>query len=378
MVDSAQGAAAATPVARSARATAVPQFSRKRPYHARIAAQQRLTSENSSKEVWRVGIQVDRTVLTSLPGDTLGVLAPAPEALVDGLLDVLGYDGTEPHRGVRDLRDALTHHLEVSIPSPRLLRHLPIPVSAPASSLQLPVPDVLDLFQELRDQVAPATLLGTLRPAHPRAFSISSYPTREGDTLDLTVARLRETHGGRVRHGIASEHLVTATPGATVEIFPVPNPQFRLPDDDRPVIMIAAGTGIAPFRGFLQQMAVAESRRSWLIFGDRARATDFLYQDELTTALHTGVLTRLDLAFSRDGSHPRYVQHAMVDQAADIIAWLSDGARIYVCGHGPMARGVELTLGQILDKAQLTGTMTDFSVPQLQLDGRYVTDVYDT
>jgi len=230
-------------------------------------------------------------------------------------------------------------------------------------------------------------VVDTLRPLQFRDYSISSSPLAHPGHVHLTVATVRYTAGDRRHGGVASTYLaeLRATAGSacgdTVQVHLRPNHAFRLPADDVPIVMIGPGTGIAPFRAFLQERrATGASGRSWLFFGDRRRATDFLYGDELTGFVASGTLTRLDLAFSRDRADrsKEYVQHRMRENAAELFDWLQDGAHLYVCGDEKrMAKDVDATLRDIV--ATCGGMDADGArayVNDLIKTHRYVRDVY--
>jgi sulfite reductase (NADPH) flavoprotein alpha-component len=241
--------------------------------------------------------------------------------------------------------------------------------------------DLLDLLEAFPSARPPLqALLDSLPALKPRLYSIASSPSAVGARVELCVAVVRERRRGRLRDGVASCHLAfRARPGSRVPAE-VRTSTFRLPcDPDTPVIMIGPGTGIAPFRAFLQHRAAEGARgRMWLFFGERRRATDFLFEEEIAAWRKAGTLTRLSLAWSRDGAGKDYVQHRMREEAAELWRWLADGAHLYVCGDAArMARDVEATLREVargeggmgVDQARdwLAG---------LARQGRYLRDVY--
>jgi sulfite reductase (NADPH) flavoprotein alpha-component len=200
------------------------------------------------------------------------------------------------------------------------------------------------------------------------------------DEVHLTVAVVRYTLHGRARTGVASGHLADrCSTGEALPVYVQTNPHFRLPADDVPILMIGAGTGVAPYRAFLQEReARGGPGRSWLVFGERHFRTDFLYQTEWQDLLKRGVLTRLDVAFSRDAADKIYVQHRLVEQARDVFDWLEDGAHVYVCGDATrMAPDVDEALVTIVECAG--GRDRDAAVEYvhaLQQSHRYQRDVY--
>ena len=221
-------------------------------------------------------------------------------------------------------------------------------------------------------------MTGLLRPLPPRYYSIASSRAAVGEEAHLLVAGVRyETHG-RQRAGVASIDMnERRKTGERLSVFLRPNPHFRLPTDpSRPVIMIGPGTGIAPFRGFLQEReAIGARGKNWLVFGHRNYLHDFLYQLEWQDWIKDGLLTRLDVAFSRDQRDKRYVQHALWDARKDLHAWIQDGAAIYVCGDAAaMAKDVHDTLIRVL--ADQSGQDGKTALDKLRRDGRYLRDVY--
>jgi sulfite reductase (NADPH) flavoprotein alpha-component len=224
----------------------------------------------------------------------------------------------------------------------------------------------------------PEQLTGLLRPLPARYYSIASSRKAVGETAHLLVAGVRYESHGRQRAGVASIDLnERRKSGDRIGVFLRPNQHFRLPaDPSRPVIMIGPGTGVAPFRGFLQEReATGASGKNWLVFGHRNYLHDFLYQLEMQDWIKDGLLTRLDVAFSRDQPEKRYVQHALWNARKDLNAWIADGAAIYVCGDATaMARDVHDTLIRVL--ADQTGRDGKAALDTLRRDGRYQRDVY--
>jgi sulfite reductase (NADPH) flavoprotein alpha-component len=214
----------------------------------------------------------------------------------------------------------------------------------------------------------------------PRLYSIASSLAAAPDEVHLTVSPVRYDLHDEARGGVASTLLADRIePGATLPVYIQDNPHFRLPADEVPIIMVGPGTGIAPFRAFMQEReARGANGRSWLFFGERNFRSDFLYQSEWQQYLKDGVLTRMDVAFSRDRAHRVYVQDRMRENAADLFAWLEEGARFYVCGDANnMARDVHETLIEIVaSEGRLQRDSAEEYVRNLQRDHRYQRDVY--
>ncbi len=344
-----------------------PRYDRKRPFPAHLLQRRRLTGEGSTKDIRHVIFSLEGSGLTYEVGDALGVYPENDPELVEAVLTTLGYTGNEPVLGPdgteTPIREALIRYYELGTP-PRLLLE-----AAAAAHELLPKllndqealqaywtgRDVLDLLREAPAfRPKPATLVSLLRPLAPRLYSISSSPRVHPEAVHLTVGVVRYKAHGRLRKGVCSTFLAErAALERPVPVFVHTNPNFRPPvDPETPIIMIGAGTGIAPFHAFLEDREASGARGpSWLFFGERNRATDFLYRDELEGWLQRGVLTRLDTAFSRDQAQKYYVQHRMLEQARTLYAWLEEGACVYVCGDAThMARDVEAALLTIIQQ----------------------------
>ena len=241
--------------------------------------------------------------------------------------------------------------------------------------------DLLDLllaFPSARPPVQELVLaLGVLQP---RLYSIASSLKQERDAVHLTVSAVRWQRRGRLRTGVASVFLAErAAPGAAVPVYVQQAHGFRLPaDGDAPIIMIGPGTGVAPFRAFLQERrAIGAKGRNWLFFGDQHRASDFLYEEELTGYHRDGLLTHLDIAFSRDQAERIYVQQRMRESAAELWAWIQDGAHIFVCGAVTMAKDVDAALAAIIARQGAMGMGAAKSrLAELARAQRYLKDVY--
>ncbi|MGN6584315.1 MAG: sulfite reductase [NADPH] flavoprotein alpha-component, partial [Rhizobiaceae bacterium] len=224
------------------------------------------------------------------------------------------------------------------------------------------------------------TFIAGLRPLQPRLYSIASSAAAAPDEVHLTVSTVRYDLHGEPRFGVASGHLAArAEPDSTLPVYVQANPHFRLPDDDKPIIMIGAGTGVAPYRAFLQEReARGAGGKAWLFFGERNFDSDFLYQTEWQGLLKDGVLSKMSVAFSRDGAEKVYVQHRLLEQARDVYAWLEEGAHLYVCGDGvKLAPDVHAALATIIrEQGGLSQEGADDYLSALQGAHRYQIDVY--
>jgi len=238
--------------------------------------------------------------------------------------------------------------------------------------------DVLDILRIAGDDLSVEEFLGLLKPLQHRAYSISSSALAHPDRIHLTVAAVRYQSNGRERGGVCSTFL--ADRAAKAKIFLQPNKSFRVPaDDDVPMVMVGPGTGVAPFRAFLQERALRGAKgRNWLFFGDQHRAHDFAYEDEITGWQESGLLNRLELAFSRDQAEKIYVQTRMLEHGRELFAWLEEGGHFYVCGDATrMAKDVDHALHAVVSAhgGMDDDAATDY-VNSLKREKRYVRDVY--
>lgn len=395
--------AVAEPAGRPPRRTP-PAWNRKRPFPATLRGGRHLTGPTSTKDVRHYTLDLTGSGLAFEVGDSVAIVPVNDPALVDSLLARLGLDGdssVQPSgpgragadRGDRTLADVLTHDRELALPSLHLLREAAAEPGGEQIAALLAAGDrqALDRWMWGRDVLDVFDLVPGLRPdagrlvtlLHPlvhRAYSIASSPLAAGETLDLTVAGVAYRTGGREHRGVCSSYLSDRIgPHGRCGAFMLPNKRFRLPSDDLPVIMIGPGTGVAPFRAFLQERRLrGDSGPNWLFFGDRHRATDFLYRDEFAAATASGLLSRLDLAFSRDQADKVYVQHRMREHGRELVAWLDAGAHVYVCGDAQhMAGDVDTALVDIVaEHAGLGRERAVEHVAGLRREGRYHRDVY--
>jgi sulfite reductase (NADPH) flavoprotein alpha-component len=353
-------------------------YSKSNPFPAPVLAVRNLNGEGSAKEVNHVEFSLEDSGLVYEAGDALAVLPQNCPALVDEVLALLGCDGEEPVNtaaGERPLRTALLQYFDLGKPSPELIRLLGIqPPSTP-----LHVIDALATAGARRPN--PNEFAAVVKKLQPRLYSISSSPKAHSGQVHLTVGAVRYEANGRVRKGVCSTFLAErALAGGTVGVYVHSNKNFRPPaTPDTPMIMVGPGTGIAPFRAFLQERVATGARgRNWLFFGDQRSATDFLYRAELERWLADGHLTRLDTAFSRDQAEKIYVQHRMLEQANELWAWLEAGAHVYVCGDASrMAKDVDAALHRVIEIAGGKSPEDAAAyVQNLRTTKRYARDVY--
>jgi sulfite reductase (NADPH) flavoprotein alpha-component len=356
----------------------------------------RIVGRHSTKETRHVELDLSGSNLTYQPGDSLGIMPANDARVVEELLEATGLPG-EMEVSVRDssisLASALTSRFEITIASPRFIEQWAKLSSAAELQSLLGVDRAAERVRFLdghhvtdivrRFPVAgidPQSLLAGLRPLQPRLYSLASSHAAVGDEAHITVSPVRYELHGTARGGVASTQIADRLEmGDVVPVYVQENPHFRLPADDVPIVMIGPGTGVAPFRAFLQEREVcAAAGQSWLFFGERNFRSDFLYQAEWQQWVKDGVLSRLDVAFSRDAADKVYVQHRMLEQARDLYAWLEQGAHLYVCGdEKAMAHDVHDALIQVIGReGDLSWEEAEDYLRRMSADHRYQRDVY--
>jgi len=343
--------------------------------------------------VRQFGFDVSEHDVTYDVGDALGVFVANAPAVVDAWLAATGLSGTEPvavDGAEVALRDALMSSYDICRVTPNLLTFIAERCADESAGRILKAPKAardawlvgrngVDVVEEFAVLASAEEWQEALVRLTPRSYSISSSPLVSPHEVQLTVSvlRYRSVRGGD-RGGVSSTFL--ADRASHAEVFLQPSPHFRPPEDGAtPMIMVGPGTGIAPFRGFLQERrALGHPGRNWLFFGDQHRAENFYYRDDLEDMVRDGLLNRLDLAFSRDQADRVYVQHKLGDYGADVWRWLEDGAHFYVCGDASrMAKDVDAALTAII---RTHGAMSDEAAHdykrELVATKRYVRDVY--
>ena len=371
------------------------QYDRKNPFSAPLLERVCLNGRGSSKAVYHLELSLEGSGLTYEPGDSLGVYAQNPPVLVNQLLEHLKLDGEQTVTLKEDtisLASALRHHLELTrLTPPTVQQWAQLSESQSLKALiedrdalmsWLENRDIIDLIEQYPVAGLDAqTLVDHLRHLPPRSYSISSSQAAVEDEIHLTVAAVRYDHNGRRREGVASSWLVDrlALEDSTA-VFIDRNKNFRLPEDPQtPIIMIGPGTGIAPFRAFMQEREVHQHPgKNWLFFGDRNFQTDFLYQNEWLKWRKQGLLSRIDVAFSRDSQDKIYVQHRIREAGREFWQWLEEGASVYVCGDASaMAADVnEALLEVIATHGGQSPEQAELYLRNLTQQKRYLRDVY--
>jgi sulfite reductase (NADPH) flavoprotein alpha-component len=393
--DGAGGPSAVAPRNGAAPSTA-PAFDKRNPFHAAVLENIVLTGRGSTKETRHIELSLEGSGLSYRPGDALGVVPLNDPGLVASLLERLELSADAPvtvRKQTMSLGPALASACEITVATPRFLEQwgqlsgadelhaLCAPDQAKARIAFLRDHHVIDIIERFPAAGIEADqFLAGLRPLQPRLYSLACSPAAAPDEAHLTVSTVRYALHDRARAGVASGYLAGLTgEDATVPVYIQSNGHFHLPDDDTAVLMIGAGTGVAPYRAFMQEREAQGARgRSWLFFGERNFRSDFLYQVEWQDLLKRGVLTRLDLAFSRDAAPKTYVQHRLRQQGRDVYAWLQEGAWLYVCGDAAhMAPDVHAALVDIVvEHGGRDREGAEEYLAALKRDRRYRLDVY--
>jgi sulfite reductase (NADPH) flavoprotein alpha-component len=361
-----------------------PAFDADSPLTAEITDMVKLSGTGSSSETWHVELATNAPGFTYEPGDAIGVIPENDPVVVAELLEAVGLDGDA----------ALAEKLRTSYDVTILTRPIvgayanltgrgDVAELAKAEHFPIYAADrqLVDLFAEHREKLSPEQLIGLLRKLPPRLYSVaSSLKAHPGET-HLLVGAVRWHSRGRNRKGVATIWIADhRKPGDALKIYIKRNRHFRLPKDvSRPIIMIGAGTGVAPYRGFVEERAETVARgQSWLIFGARNYITDFLYQLEWQDHMKSGALSQIDVAFSRDQPEKVYVQHRLQERRTELLKWIDDGAHLYVCGDEKgMGRDVDTALVRIFaEAAKSDETAGRAQLEKLRRADRYQRDVY--
>ncbi|MBY5921566.1 assimilatory sulfite reductase (NADPH) flavoprotein subunit [Ferrimonas balearica] len=369
-------------------------YSRSNPYSASLLASQKITGRGSIKDTRHVEISLEGSGLTYQPGDSLGIWMNNDADLVTRILKATGLSGEErvSLKGEETaLRQALTDTYELTLLHPALVQGWAelsgdpelqrLVADSETLKAMIPQNQLVDLVTRYPATPSAEQLVGLLRKLTPRLYSIASSQSEVEEEVHLTVALVADERDGEERLGTVSGALARRlAAGDEVKVYVEPNANFRLPEQDStPVIMIGPGTGIAPFRAFMQERdARGAEGDNWLFFGNPTFTEDFLYQVEWQGYVKSGLLTRIDLAFSRDQSHKIYVQDRIREQGAELFAWLERGAHLYLCGDAErMAKDVEAALVAVI--AEHGGHSEEAAqsyLTQLREAKRYQKDVY--
>lgn len=369
-------------------------YSKSSPLHATFAVNQKVTGRNSEKDVRHIEIDLGDSGLRYQPGDALGVWFDNDPALVQELLELLWLKGDESvsvDGKTLPLSQALKSHFELTQNTAPIVEKyaalsrnetlLSLLADKPALQQFAQRTPLVDMVRQAPAELTADQLLGLLRPLTPRLYSIASSQAEVESEVHITVGVVRYEYEGRERAGGASSYLADRlSEDDEIRVFIEHNDNFRLPaNSDTPVIMIGPGTGIAPFRAFMQQRdAEGAEGKNWLFFGNPHFTEDFLYQVEWQRYVKDGLLTNIDLAWSRDQAHKIYVQDKLREKGAEVWRWIQDGAHLYVCGDANrMAKDVERALlDVIVEHGGMDSEQADEFLSDLRLERRYQRDVY--
>ena len=370
------------------------EYNRKNPYSAKLLSNRMLSGVNSNKEIMHYEIDLGDSGLKYEVGDSLSIFPTNKEDLVNKIIDRLGVEfDFVPEGYENDIKMLLTEKFEILTPTKRLIEY--IAKNTNDKKLKSIIDhnnnkelenykwgmDVLD-FMNINPnfKVDITDFLGLLKSLQHRTYSISSSLNKVKNEVHLTVSSVRWKRDSRNYNGVCSTFLADdCTPGDNIKVFFTPNKSFRLPDDNKDIIMIGPGTGIAPFRAFLQEREYRNSSgKNWLFFGDQTKNDDFIYKNELEDFISSGVLNKLDLAFSRDQKNKIYVQNVMYENKNEFYNWLESGAYLYICGDANrMAKDVEdMIIKIIMECSNISFDAAFEYLNNLKREKRYLRDVY--
>ena len=351
----------------------------KKIYTGKLLTHINLNDKGSNKETYHIEIEAED--INYKPGDSIGIIPENKNSIVENIIALTGIDATANI----DYKDELISVHELLQKKLNIVQLPERVVKKYASVIQQEIPvakiDLLDLLKiyPVKDEREFTEILKILEPTTPRLYSIASSPEAHPGEVHITVAKNSFTINEQIKYGLASEFLSHLNENNELKFYVHPNNQFRLPEEDKNIIMIGPGTGVAPFRSFIAERdATGATGKGWLFFGEQHFASDFLYQTEIQNWFETGVLTKVNTAFSRDQEKKIYVQHKMLQHGAEFFEWLNAGSYIYVCGSkDPMSIDVEQTLLQIIQQfGDRSKEEAEQYLDDLKEEGRYVTDVY--
>jgi sulfite reductase (NADPH) flavoprotein alpha-component len=381
----------------SAKPAAASPYTRANPFPGKMTVNRSLCGEGSNKETRHFEIDLTGWGLSYEVGDSMTIWPTNDPQLVDQILKALSATGDEPVKGPKGettLREALFRECRITQTTPKLLKAIAARASAAPLLTELLDPErkedldrylwgmeVIDFMTEHPSiKFAPQEFVDLLAKLQPRLYSISSSLKAHPNQVHLTVDVVRYESHGRVRQGVCSSFLADRADNVPIPVFPNAS-KFRLPDDSNtPIIMVGPGTGIAPFRAYLQERQVTGAKgKNWLFFGSQKAHCNYFYKEEFDQLTRDGVLTRIDCAFSRDQAHKVYVQDRMLENAAEIWKWIDgEGAHFFVCGDARrMAKDVDAALRKIVqDQGGKSVDEANEYVEKLKSDKRYKRDVY--
>lgn len=369
-------------------------YSKEFPLIARLLNRQKITSRHSIKDIHHLEIDISDSNISYQPGDALGVWYENDPDLVNEFLELLNFTGQEMIKIKGEpilLSEALKKHYELTQNTSVIVKNIAILSrnklllnlfnNKKQLNIFLAKTPIIEMFHTVSLKLIPEDLLKILRPIQPRFYSISSAQSEVGEEIHITVSLVRYQINGRFRLGGASSYLINRLQeNDKIRIFIESNDNFRLPKDSNiSIIMIGAGTGIAPFRAFMQQRSSDKALgKSWLFFGNLKFIDDFLYQTEWQDYVKRGVLNKINTAWSRDQDHKIYVQDKLLENAAELWSWIQEGAYVYVCGDAKhMARDVEHALITLtLNQSNMNSEQANDFWNEMRVQHRYQRDIY--
>lgn len=358
---------------------AVKKSTGKKIYTGTVLTSINLNDRGSNKETYHIEIEAEG--VDYLPGDALGIVPQNPQQKVEAIVKLLELDSDKKYSFRNEeytAFDLLKKKVEIVYLPERVVEAYARLVNQDIPATRISLLDLLKIYP-LKNSDQFEQLIAILEPIAPRLYSISSSPEAHSGEVHITVARDKFSVNDELKYGLCSNFLAQFEVGQEVQFYIHKNNQFRLPSDDKDVIMIGPGTGIAPFRAFLAHRdSTGANGKNWLFFGDQHFVTDFLYQTEIQNWVETGSLSKIDLAFSRDQQEKIYVQHKMKRKGKELYEWLQNGATLYVCGaKEPMSVDVENTLVEVVQEygGKKAEEAVEF-INQLKSEGRYLKDVY--
>jgi sulfite reductase (NADPH) flavoprotein alpha-component len=373
-------------------------YTRANPFPARLAVNRRMSGPDSEKDTRHFEIDLRGWGLSFEVGDSMAVYPSNDPVLVDEIMNAIGAKGDEPVTAAKmqkPLREALSRDCSITQPTPKFLKEIAKRAAAAPLLQELLLPErkqdldtylwgmeVIDFLMEHPSvKFTSEEFVGLLTKLQPRLYSVASSLRANPDQVHFIVDVVRYESHGRLRQGVCSTFLAERANNVPVPVYPSSAKHFRLPEDsDTPMIMIGPGTGVAPFRAFLQdRQATGAKGKNWLFFGAQRESCDYAYKEDFAKFRQDGILTRLDCAWSRDQAHKIYVQTLMLENAEEIWKWIdSENAQFFVCGDARrMAKDVDAALRKIVQEhGGKTTEQANEYVERLKSDKRYKRDVY--
>ena len=351
----------------------------KKIFNGRIIGHIDLNDHGSNKETYHIEIEAEDVAY--LPGDSIGIIPENKKDIVDEIISITGTEETtnlDYKDELVSVYNLLHKKLNITYLPERVVKQYAAIVEQDVVIQRIDLLDLLKIYP-VKDSDQFTEVVKILEPTAPRLYSIASSPEAHSGEIHITVARNSFKVNGKTEYGLASEFLSCFDRERELPFYIHPNNRFRLPDEDKNVIMIGPGTGIAPFRSFIAERdATGASGKNWLFFGEQHFVTDFLYQSEIQNWFDTGVLTKVSTAFSRDQKEKVYVQHKMMQHGHEFFEWIHTGGYVYICGtKDPMSFDVEKTLLKIIEEfGERSKIDAEKYLDDMKEDGRYITDVY--